>query len=141
MGNTNLIYWIDLINSTLLPFSIMFFFSISLIVFVHRSRSRSRTNNSSSTSNRDNKFAITVVSLNIMFFLLNFPITLSHLPFIPSDIYLSDISHVFYYAYYSLGFYIQLIVNSDFRQEFLRMIELKELKVDVVTKSNTNYEQ
>ena len=112
-------------NSALLPFLIMFFISISLITFVHRSRSRSRSNNSSSSSRRDIKFAITVVSLNIMFLLLNFPIALNDLPFTLMGDYFYHISLTFYYAYYSLGFYIQLIVNSDFRHEFLRMINIK----------------
>ena len=121
------ITWIDLINSSFLPFLIMFFISISLITFVHRSRSRSRANNSSSStgSRRDIKFAITVVSLNIMFFLLTFPIALNDLPFMSFGDSIGDISLAFYYAYYSLGFYVQLLVNSDFRHEFLRMINIK----------------
>ena len=119
------IYLIDLINSALLPFLIMFFMSISLITFVHRSRSRSRSNNSSSSSKRDIKFAITVVSLNIMFFVLNLPICISNLPFLSLGSSFGDISAAFYYASYSLGFYVQFLVNSDFRHEFLRMVKIK----------------
>lgn len=59
-----------------------------------------------------------------MFFVLNFPIAFNDFTFMDFD-YVGDVTFVLYYAYYSLGFYIQLLVNSDFRNEFLRMINLK----------------
>lgn len=60
-----------------------------------------------------------------MFFILNFPIAFNDFSFMDLDNYFNDLTFVLYYAYYSLGFYIQLLVNSDFRNEFLRMVNLK----------------
>ena len=34
------------------------------------------------------------------------------------------ISAVLYFLYYAIGFYTQLVVNSEFRNEFLRMLNL-----------------
>lgn len=60
-----------------------------------------------------------------MFFVLNFPIAFNDFTFMDLSNYFGDFTFVLYYAYYSLGFYIQLLVNSDFRNEFLRMVNLK----------------
>ena len=64
----------DLMNSTVLPFIGMFILSIALIICVYRSRSRIN-----SSTSRENRFAMSAISLNIMFLVLNFPLTIYNL--------------------------------------------------------------
>ena len=100
----------------------MFVLSIGLIVCVYRSRSRINTN-----KNRDNRFAISALSLNIMFIVLKLPLVVYYI-ITNFDSILSRITYLLYYSYFGLGFYMQLIVNRDFRNEFLSLINLKVVK-------------
>ena len=115
---------LDIFNSTVLPFIGMIILSIALIVCVYRSRSRMNSTSASSRTKRDNRLAISTISLNIMFLVFTLPLTFydlfSYNYSIPEKFVFS-----IYYCYYGLGFYIQIIVNRDFREEFLRLLNLK----------------
>lgn len=81
-------------------------------------------------SKKDLKFAITSLSLNGLFLTLNFPICVLniYLSNTNADNFNSFIGMFFvnlYYAYFGVSFYISLLVNSIFRDEFLAMIKLK----------------
>ena len=116
---------IDLINASIIPFIGMFVLSIGLIICVCRSRM-----NFSSITRRDNRFVVSAISINIMFFVLTFPLVLYDLITYSSSI-LSEFAYVMYYAHYGFNcFYMQLIVNRDFRDEFLRLINLKVIKCE-----------
>lgn len=114
----------DLMNTSVLPFIGMFILSIALIVCVYRSRSRIN-------SNRDNRFAVSAISLNIMFFVLTCPIVIYYTITTYEESILNRYAYLLYYSYYGLGFYMQIIANRDFRNEFLSLINLK-----VVRKNN-----
>ena len=123
---------IDLINASIIPFIAMFVLSIALIICVCRSRM-----NFSTMTRRDNRFAVSAISINIMFFVLTFPLILYDVITYSSSI-LVEFAYVMYYAYYGFNcFYIQLIVNRDFRDEFLRLMNLKVIK-NVNTMRNTD---
>lgn len=119
--------WMDFFNSTIIPFSGMILFSIALIYTVYRSRARVRS--SSNSSKRDYGFAISIVTLNFIFFVLNLPIAIYDI--VTANI---TVSHLFdysmqiiYYLYYAIGFYAQCIVNMEFRNEFLRLLNLRPI--------------
>lgn len=113
----------DLLNSTVFPFIGMFILSIALIVCVYRSRSRI----TSSNTNRDNRFAISAISINIMFFVLTCPIVIYYM-ITYEDSIISNFAYLIYYSYFGFGFYMQIIVNRDFRNEFLSLINLKAVR-------------
>ena len=118
----------DLMNSTVLPFIGMFILSIALIICVYRSRSRIN-----SSTSRENRFAMSAISLNIMFLVLNFPLTIYNL-LACDDVILGNIFYLLYYGYFGLGFYMQIIVNRDFRDEFLLLLNLKVIRnIDTLT--------
>ena len=100
----------------------MFVTSIGLIVCVYRSRSRINSN-----TNRDNRFAVSAISINVMFLVLKLPLLVYYI-ITYKDSILSRITYLLYYSYFGLGFYMQLIVNRDFRYEFLSLINLKVVK-------------
>ena len=101
----------------------MFITSIGLIVCVYRSRSRIKSSN----TKRDNRFAISSISLNIMFLVLTCPILLYNLITYEVSIF-NRYFYLLYYCYFGLGFYMQIIVNRDLRYEFLSLVNLKAVK-------------
>ena len=104
--NHEIIDMMDLVNSTVLPFIGMFILSIALIICVYRSRSRINSNT--------NRFAISSISLNVMFFILTLPIVLYYM-IANEDSIISNFSNFLFYSYFALGFYMQIIVNRDFK--------------------------
>lgn len=127
-----MLVWMDLANSTVVPFMCMFILSIALIVCVYRSRMRSN-----SGSKRDNRFAISTIFLNIMFFVFVFPITFYDFSNF-SNLMFNEIAFVWYFCYFALGFYLHLIVNRDFRNEFLRLFNLKVIRHSNSTQRGLN---
>ena len=130
-----LLQWMDFANSTIVPFFAMLVLSISLIYFVRLSRSRANKlsiGRIGSQSRRDNRFAVTAISLNLIFFVLNLPssiiLVMGSLN-TDSNVVLgfNQLSLFLYYLYYAIGFYIQLLVNSEFRIEFFKLIHLKPI--------------
>lgn len=118
--DSNALDWMDLFNSTLIPFIVMIFLSIILIFFVYHSRSKMHSRSSSSTMRRDLRFSVSIISLNVIFLILNLPITIVDLLGSPSSIF-EYISDVLYFMNYAISFYVQVVVNIDFRNEFLKL--------------------
>ena len=124
---------IDIFYSTIITFVLM---SIS-VSFSLRSIYKSRRNaslNSSMTKLKDIKFAITSIALNLIFVFLNSPISIFYiLAFFNSidfddEIYkfMDTFLNILFYSNYASLFYINLIVNSLFRSEFI--LFLKEIR-------------
>lgn len=134
--------WMDLFNSTAIPFVGMLILSILLIYNVRLSRIRVHGTNvmtSVSTSRlkslkSDNRLAISVISLNSLFFTLNLPIVVYDIftANVTPD-YLTDYAaNILYFAYYSIGFYTQMVVNREFRLEFLRLLNLRVIETPMI---------
>jgi len=134
MSNTweSIVNYFDILNSTILPFLIMFLCSLFLIRSVFKSRqkmTRFARETAASFSNhkhrRDIQFSTTLILSNFLFFILNFPIILK-LIFNPldSDSLLYHFLGDLYYISYTVNFFIYLITNSNFRREFLQMARL-----------------
>lgn len=131
--------WMDLFNSTVVPFILMLILSLVLIYNVRRSRLRVHrmsmhrasivSVSGTNSSRRDNRLAVSVISLNTLFFILNLPIVIFDILTVDSEA--SDLInysvYVLYYTYYAVGFYAQLIVNSEFRTEFLKLLNLRTI--------------
>lgn len=143
----------DLFNSTAIPFAGMLILSTLLIYNVRLSRIRVHGTNavtSVSTSRlkslkSDNRLAVSVISLNTLFFILNLPIVIY-------DIFTADVTpddltdyavNILYYAYYSIGFYTQMVVNREFRLEFLKLLNLRVIEIPMtevaVANQNSNF--
>ena len=141
--NESLLSKMDLINSTILPFFLMILFSSLTInaVFVSRSKIRhavmNATNGQQPTTfdisrQRDIKFAITSILLNIIFLLLNGPFSLSFFIF---NNYLGRFGQVYFvkvilllsYLNHGCVFFINFAVNTQFNEELLSLfLELKQ---------------
>ena len=120
----------DLINSTIIPFLLMFIFTSLTIKFVFDSRkktSESTISNQMNSNNpgrkRDIKFAITSITFNIIFLILNFPFGLSSL--IPNNIMslyqtysLLAFFSLLIYLNHGTVFFINYSINSMFIEEF-----------------------
>lgn len=133
--------WIDFFNSTIVPFVFMFLLSISLIYLVRSSRSRVRdaSKRSSGRSRRNNnRFAISVITLNLLFLILNLPIVVED--FIRDDSVVNQILNyiyeLFYFMYYAIGFYAHLAVNIEFRHEFVRIFLARFFCLKLSSQSN-----
>ena len=143
--------WYDLFNSTIIPFTVMLASTIVILVKLRATRStvsvkletispnssQSRTAKSSDQhkkrQHRDFQFAVTSVSLCLLFFVLNIGKTLyfllSSYDIIPFELFqvLASSFGLFSAADFSLKIIIYLLVNNHFRSEFLSMIKCKRV--------------
>ena len=120
----------DLVKLIILPFSLMIIFSILLILSIFKSRSRININDSIRERKRlfkDIKFSISLISMNLLFILLNLPIEI--LSFLAKDYLTFGYLYVaFGYIYYlasAINFYLIFLTNSLFRKEFLLLLKIK----------------
>jgi len=125
--------FIDLFQSTLIPFSFMIIFTSLTIKTVYYSR-KSNPNNSINKS-KDIKFAISSILINILFLLFNLPILIvetmkrntnifENLKDFYSIIYLSAL--FFSYFNTTITFFINYFVNSMFKKGFKELFSLKQ---------------
>ena len=125
----NTMVWVDLVNSTLIPFAIMIFCSILIIREIFLSRFKAEDGKSKMSKKdlrkhkKDIQFSATILSLNVVFFLLNLPVCIINFFFQldnSNPIYLSVV--LVFYSQYTIHFLIYLILNTDFKMEFFRII-------------------
>jgi hypothetical protein len=112
-------HFLIVLNSNIIPYTLIIIFTILLIYSLFKSRSRvvsNYTNRPNTTFKRDIKFAFTSISLNAIFFLCNLPITFTlYYPY-------PDLFLFFLYLHllsFSINFYLLFIFNSLFRKQFL----------------------
>jgi hypothetical protein len=125
-----ILVYMDLVKLIILPFSLMIIFSILLIISIFKSRSRVNINDSIRERKRlfkDIKFSISLISMNLLFILLNLPIEI--LSFLAKDYLTFGYLYVaFGYIYYlasAINFYLIFLTNSLFRKEFLLLFKIK----------------
>lgn len=132
--NYSLLNWMDFYNSTVIPFLLMILLSLAIIYHVLKSRLKIMAKNSEGQRirGRDRKFATGLISLNFMFLMLNLPIVIFNLFTIDVDSdtlnVLSYFTILLYYLNSAIGFYVQLIMNSLFRTEFLVLLRLNKVQ-------------
>jgi hypothetical protein len=124
--------WMDLVNSTVIPFTLMIIFSTLTIFYLVRSRSRIATNNQTVLSRRDIKFSVTSIALNICFLVLNSPIVTLNIIWVYINIsdaefeFYNAIASIFFYINFGMLFYINLFFNSIFRDEIMNILKRNE---------------
>ena len=145
--NENLLSIMDLINSTILPFILMFLFTFLTInkVFISRNRIRSAVLNPRIAAingdimchydlsrKRDIRIAINSILLNLVFLFLNAPQSIF---FFMSKYILNNSTYstiyvqstlILSYLNHASVFFINLIVNTHFREELLNWFNEKK---------------
>jgi hypothetical protein len=131
------IEWMDIIESSLLPYLLMFSFTSFSIFLLFKSRSKSsiKSSNKSSIKKKDLRFALTSIALDFVFILLNLPdgiLKLANLYnqnlFKNQDIYqfLSSLFYLIAYTNSALVFFINVTFNSMFRNELICFFKNKK---------------
>lgn len=129
----------NFISSTALPFILMFVLSLVTFCGVLRAHNRAKrlflstmTAHQVRVHQRDLKFGITMIILNILFLVLNTPFRLTYIvDFNPFDSYRQTFFFtIFQYGiffllhlYFSINFFVHLAVNNLVRKEFFKMIK------------------
>jgi hypothetical protein len=124
--------WLDLLNSTIVPFVLMILFTSIMLVKVYQSKRRlSRTGSYKRRANkRETNLALVSISLNVIFLVFNLPIVLTSLIELDSDyeaISNTVTTNLFYSNFGSL-FFINVLVNKLFKKELFKLIRLKSIK-------------
>lgn len=130
--DVSMLGWMDFFNSTVLPFVLMISLSSGMIFFVIRSRLRVRLKDESQRprmSTRDRKFAIGLITLDFLFLTLNLPVVVFYFYYYnvqqnPTDDLINYFLNQLYYFNSAIGFYVQLVINSIFRAQFLAFLGL-----------------
>lgn len=106
----------------------MILLSTALIYYVRSSRARvGKLSAGSVQSRRDARFAISAVTLNVIFLILNLPVVIDDLIGVSTtpNILFDYFAYVLYYAYFAIEFYALLAVNREFRREFSKLLNLR----------------
>jgi hypothetical protein len=117
--------WMDLLNLTILPFSLMISFSLILLHTIFHSSTRISRINTVQDRNRlkkNIKFGISSILLNLFFVILHLPICIANFFFEFFHNYYDLILSI-YYSSYCINFYILFIFNSIFRKEVLLLFK------------------
>ncbi len=122
----------DTINRVLIPFSLMLISSFLLIYCLFKSRTRIVENflaEENKTFYTEIRLATVSISLNLIFLFLNIPICVNDLvPKISNENIFLYSYYLFYFSY-TINFYILLLSNSLFMNEFLNLFK-KSKKIE-----------
>ena len=128
--------YIELVISILIPFIAMLIFTSLLVRVIFQTRLKILNVNNRRDRNRlkkDIQFAITNISLNVLFICLDLPY------FIIRILKMStDILNNFHSFSFCMSFYILFITNSIFRHEILKMFGLKKTGPRIKNTNQTN---
>ena len=119
----------DLIQSTLVPFFIMILFTILTVISIFRIRSNTTNKimNNKSIVSKDVRFAFITITINILFLMLNLPYGIYfnvNNYFDNSDFkeLISSLCSILFFLNLLSTFFINILVNSIFRNEFNQMV-------------------
>ena len=120
---------IDFLNWILIPFLIMIINSIMIIKSIYISRKKLLHRNLGAKTlakyKQDIQFSITIISLNILFFLFNMPIGLYNMFEYKGNI-LDYLSGFILSLQYICNVLIYILLNKQFRNELIKMFNLRE---------------
>jgi hypothetical protein len=131
----DLLGWMDAFESCIVPFALMILFTLMTIcsIIILRKRSNSREKHQKlAMKKKDIKFAVVSIILNAIFLVLNSPFSLLNLFDVSiednsiSDFVLS-IRFFLYYLNFITVFFINISVNSIFRNEFFNLLKKKNI--------------
>ena len=121
-----LLFTMDLVNSTVLPFIFMLLFSIMLIKTMFKLNLITDSDRSRIINNI--KLAFSAIMINLTFFVLILPVTLFNVLFILSfnvNNYVFQISKCIYQSSFCVHFYVLILFNSIFREKLFIIFKLK----------------
>ena len=126
--------WLDLFNSTVVPFLFMLVFTLVTLKHIFDSRKKAMAHQSNNTtvsanttniSSKDRFFATTSIFLNIFFFITNIPLPVYGLVItyvtnidLSADYIFSSFTHFIYYLNFASTFFISYFTNSIFHKAF-----------------------
>ena len=111
----------DFINILGFPFLLMFIFSSLLILAIFQSRNRVMRNIAEQRNfKQDVMFSVTSISLNIIFLILNLPMSLIEFSTSFSNFEFRFCLYIFL-CNYAINFYVILLTNSLVRKELAKM--------------------
>ena len=128
-----------LIESSLIPFSIMIVTTVVTVkaLFSSRIRLESQENREMKLRRaKDMKFAATSIVLNVLYAILQSPISLSYIVSIQETntyLLLANVAGVLYYMNFSIPFFAYLLSNSIFKREFFKLFRLKYNVIESTT--------
>lgn len=122
---------LNFVNSTAMPFFLLIISSLATIFGVYRTHKRSNITIGNKKhlmlrARRDLKFAVTMISLNLVFVCLVAPVN-SSLFFSLFDVenaYGFFLTNILFRFYFLMNFFIQLFVNNIVRKEFFKCIKI-----------------
>lgn len=127
---------LDLLNSSVFPFTILTAISIYTICFIFESRSKFATNEEAISSDKptminrkeklkkDIQFSFTLMILNIIFLIFNLPICIANYTEVSEFFYI--VTLYLFYTNFATNFWIFFIFNSLFRSELLVILKLRK---------------
>lgn len=136
VADDNPIKYTDFENGVALPITFMVISSIATFVGVLQAHKRVKfaISRKDRLLARDLKFGITMIVLNVLFVLFNVPYRLYFSKILGWDLYTTDLFDdllaqnvfitvvtVLFHCYFSINFYVQLIVNSLIRRELVNL--------------------
>jgi hypothetical protein len=128
--------WMDLLNSSIIPFVFMTLFTIKALQTLFESRRKTRIVSTSTTQGfqsirkRDIRYAFTLLIFNFCFITLNLPVVAFYLivRYVEINESLAKFFNLFtsllFYSYFGLFFYLNLMINSVFRNELKTILKL-----------------
>ncbi len=130
----------DILNSSLVPFSLMIMFTVLIVMEVYRSKNRIGTNLKNlcvvKKEQKCKKFTITLVLTNLAFIFFNIPFRInSFLYAFYHNKLLIAIFRFICYGSFAMPIFIYVVTNSLFRKELLEMMGLKNQKKTANTMS------
>ena len=123
MKYIQIIFYMNILNSIMLPFGLMFCLSVFIIIALKKSKNKllDASNLAIKKNNRNLKLSTTILALNLVFLFFWIPYIISC---ILVDISVRDFSHFFIYIHHSTDFFVYMATNSLTRKEFLRILFL-----------------
>ena len=121
----NILSNLHLVQAVILPFAIMLTCSIYLVSFIFKSRRRTLSTYSMQHKRilkKDIQFALQILFLDILFIILNLPLSIVRI--LKMNI-LIHIFRILYFLRFVLNFFIYLAFNTIFREEFFYFLKCK----------------
>jgi hypothetical protein len=122
--------YMDMTMRDILPFTLIFFFSILLIMSIFRARRRVKGTTSDQARRlvRDIRFSVMTLLMNFFLIILSLPFSIILLvPNYKQDLAFDILFYLFYFSY-GVNFYVMLITNSLFRNEVISLLRLRKQK-------------
>ena len=119
-----LISYLDLAIRVILPFCLMFEFSLMLTNSLFKSRRRIVENflpDENQTFYKEIRLALSSITMNIIYMITQLPVSITVFQS-TSDLYYISTLYLFFIGY-AINFYIVLATNSLFRTRFIKMIK------------------